>query len=71
MVENNNSTTLDSKQLMAGVDISFLEGIQQFEPQYVNEYMEYCVARELDLNDDSAMEFLEMKYEMMMEDMFN
>lgn len=53
------------------VNISYLEGIEAFEPQYVDEYMEYCVERQLDLNEDSAYEFLEMKHQIMMENMDN
>ena len=57
--------------MLTGVNISYLEGIQEFEPQYVDEYMDYCVERQLDLNEDTAYEFLEMKHQLMMENMDN
>lgn len=57
--------------MLDGVNISYLAGIEEFEPQYVNEYMEYCIERQLDLNEDSAFEFLEMKHQIMMENMDN
>ena len=57
--------------MLEGVNISYLKGIEEFEPQYVDEYMEYCVERQLDLNEDSAYEFLEMKHQIMMENMDN
>lgn len=60
-----------NNSMLNGVNISFMEGIQEFEPQYVDEYVEYCVARELDLNEESAYEFLEMKHQLMEENMDN
>ena len=57
--------------ILDGVNISYLKGIEEFEPQYVDEYVEYCVERQLDLNEDSAFEFLEMKHQIMMENMDN
>jgi hypothetical protein len=57
--------------VLDNVNISYLEGIQEFEPQYVDEYVEYCIERQLELNEDSAYEFLEMKHQLMMENMDN
>jgi hypothetical protein len=57
--------------VLDNVNISYLEGIQEFEPQYVDEHVEYCIERQLELNEDSAYEFLEMKHQLMMENMDN
>ena len=57
--------------VLDNVNISYLKGIQEFEPQYVDEYVEYCIERQLELNEDSAYEFLEMKHQLMMENMDN
>jgi hypothetical protein len=57
--------------VLDNVNISYLEGIQEFESQYVDEYVEYCIERQLELNEDSAYEFLEMKHQLMMENMDN
>jgi len=57
--------------MLNGVNISYLQGIEEFEPQYVDEYMEYCLDRQLDLNEDTAYEFLEMKQKIMEENMEN
>ena len=57
--------------MLNGVNISYLQGIEEFEPQYVDEYMEYCLDRQQDLNEDTAYEFLEMKQKIMEENMEN
>lgn len=57
--------------VLDNVNISYLERIQECEPQYVDEYVEYCIERQLELNEDSAYEFLEMKHQLMMENMDN
>ena len=71
MAEKDFDEAVAKNPILNGVNVSFLEGIQQFEPQYIDEYTDYCIAHELDLNEDSAFEFLEMKQQLMEEFMDN